>query len=68
MTDTAGREDDNAAKLTDDIQRLEARAMNLNLTITTRALNQAKNACGWERAGALGHAERAAVGKRPGED
>lgn len=49
------------------IEALEHVAYERGLLITARALNQAKNACGWEIAGNAGLAAKAAVGKRAGE-
>lgn len=53
--------------LLQDIQEIEDRAMRLGFPITTRGLNNAKNALGWEIAGDLTRAEMATRGKRAGE-
>lgn len=48
-----------------EIQALETRAHQFGLHVTGRALNQAKNACGWEVAGDTLMAGKAALGERP---
>lgn len=47
-----------------ELQELEDRAMRLGMFITQRAINQAKNAMGWEMAGDLLAAGRARRGQR----
>lgn len=54
-------------QFTADITALELRAHALGLHVTAQALNNAKNASGWEKAGEIEHAARAARGLRPGE-
>lgn len=49
------------------IQALELRAHRAGLTVTAHALNNAKNAIGWEMAGDLLSAGRASRGERKGE-
>lgn len=51
--------------LTQDIEELEQRARCLGLTLTARGLNQAKNACGWERTGNSTAAAMALKGETP---
>lgn len=53
--------------LLEDIQLLETRAHHLGLTVTGHALNNAKNAAGWEMAGNIELAGKAARGERSGE-
>jgi hypothetical protein len=48
-----------------EIEELEQRAHRLGMRVTARALNQAKNALGWERAGNILAAGKAARGGRP---
>lgn len=48
-----------------DVEELEQRAHHLGMHVTARALNNAKNALGWEMAGDLISAGKAAEGKRP---
>lgn len=50
--------------LVQEIQELESRAHRLGMTITGHALNNAKNACGWEMAGNILRAGNAARGER----
>lgn len=50
--------------LTEDIEELEQRAYNLGLIVTARALNNAKNTSGWERAGNLKKAGLTSKGER----
>jgi hypothetical protein len=50
------------------IQDAETQAMRDGFIVTARALNQAKNAAGWEMAGNIAQADLARVGKRSGED
>lgn len=50
-----------------DIQTLESRAHRLGMTITGHALNNAKNAAGWELAGETELAGMASRGERKGE-
>lgn len=50
--------------LIDDIQALESRAHRLGMTVTGHALNNAKNAAGWELAGEPILAGKAARGER----
>lgn len=50
-----------------DIQSLESRAHRLGMTVTGRALNNAKNAAGWELAGEIELAGKASRGDRPGK-
>lgn len=50
-----------------DIQALESRAHRLGMTITGHALNNAKNAAGWELAGETALAGKAARGERAGQ-
>lgn len=45
------------------IEALEHEAMQNGFVITSRALNQAKNALGWEVTGALDQADLASKGK-----
>lgn len=59
---------DKAERLTADITQLELRAHKLGLHATARALNNAKNATGWEMAGDVITAAKAGRGQRPGED
>ena len=47
-----------------DLQMLEGRAHRLGMTITGHALNNAKNACGWELAGEIELAGKVARGER----
>lgn len=49
------------------IQAAEDQAMRDGFPITSQALNQAKNALGWEIAGNISMADMARVGKRKGE-
>lgn len=53
--------------LVQQIQAVEDAAMRLGFPIASRALNQAKNAIGWEMAGSIAMADLARVGKRAGE-
>jgi len=50
-----------------NIQALESRAHQLGMTITGRALNNAKNAAGWELAGETMRADEATRGERVGK-
>lgn len=52
--------------LLQDIQELETRAHDHGMTITAHALNNAKNAAGWELAGETELAGKAARGERAG--
>lgn len=54
-------------ELIQHIQALEDAAMRNGFPITSRALNQAKNAIGWELAGSIAMADQARAGKRSGE-
>jgi hypothetical protein len=54
-------------KLLRDIQAAEDQAMRDGFPISSRALNQAKNALGWEMASNLAMADMARIGKRAGE-
>lgn len=47
------------------IQSLENQAHLAGFHVTGHALNNAKNACGWERAGEIVRAGKAARGERP---
>lgn len=51
-------------KLLEDILMLELHAGRLGMHVTARALNQARNALGWEMAGDILAAGRAARGQR----
>lgn len=51
--------------LVQEIGELEQRAHRLGMLVTARALNQAKNALGWEMAGNVLAAGKAARGSRP---
>lgn len=51
--------------LIQEIEELEQRAGRLELHVTARALNQAKNALGWEMAGNILAAGKASRGQRP---
>lgn len=51
--------------LLSDIQALESRAHRLGMTVTGHALNNAKNAAGWELAGETEFAGMASRGERP---
>lgn len=51
--------------LVQEIEELEQRAFRLGLHVTARALNQAKNALGWEMAGNILAAGKASRGQRP---
>jgi len=53
--------------LLQDLLEMEMRAHDIGMTITAHALNNAKNAAGWELAGDSIQAGRAARGLRPGE-
>lgn len=46
--------------LVQDLQEVESRAHGLGMHVTARALNRAKNAAGWEIAGNIDEAARAA--------
>jgi hypothetical protein len=46
-----------------ELQRLESLAHAHQLLVTAQAINNAKNACGWERAGNITAAARAARGE-----
>lgn len=66
MSETLSPKDRDAARLLlNDVQALESRAHRLGMTITGHALNNAKNAAGWEMAGETEHASKAARGERP---
>lgn len=54
-------------QLINEIQDLEHRAHSIGLHVTARALNNAKNAAGWEIAGDVLAAGKAARGVRPRE-
>lgn len=54
------------AGLISEIERLERVAHDKGCTVTARALNNAKNACGWEAAGNIELAGKAARGERAG--
>jgi hypothetical protein len=56
-----------AAELIKKIQAAETEAHRIGLHLTGHALNAAKNAAGWEFAGDIEEAARAAKGIRPGE-
>jgi hypothetical protein len=56
-----------ARKLIEQIQALETEAHRIGLHTTGHALNNAKNAGGWEFAGNVEEAARASKGIRPGE-
>lgn len=47
-----------------EVQRVEARAHQLGLHVTAHALNRAKNALGWEIAGDVAQAGKAARDER----
>lgn len=65
MTKVIDERDRSACKvLLGDIQALENRAHRLGMTITGLALNNAKNAAGWEMAGETTLAGNAARGER----
>jgi hypothetical protein len=49
------------------IQNAETQAMRDGFPITSRALNQAKNALGWEITGDISMADKARLDKRQGE-
>lgn len=49
------------------IQAAENQAMRDGFPITSRALNQAKNALGWEMSGNISMADKARLGKRERE-
>ena len=51
-------------QLAGEIESLEQEAHRIGAHVTARALNQAKNALGWEMAGNTIYAGRAAVGQR----
>lgn len=53
------------ANMAQDIEELEQRTHRLGMIITARALNNAKNALGWEMAGERLAAGKAARGVRP---
>lgn len=53
--------------LIQQIQAVEDAARRFGFPIASRALNQAKNAIGWEMAGNIAMADLARVGKRAGE-
>jgi hypothetical protein len=55
------------AGLIQHIQDAETQAMRDGFPITSRALNQAKNALGWEMANNIAMADMARLGKRAGE-
>lgn len=48
-----------ATNLLQDVAEIEDRAMRLGFPVTTRALNRAKNALGWEIAGDVIKADKA---------
>ncbi len=52
--------------LAEEIQKLEMRAHQIGATVTGHALNNAKNALGWEMAGDPELAGMASRGERPG--
>lgn len=52
-------------QLLGEIEALEQEAHRIDAFVTARALNQAKNALGWEMAGNLLAAGKAARGVRP---
>jgi hypothetical protein len=54
--------------LIQSIEALEQEAHKLGFLVTARALNQAKNAFGWEMAGDILAAGKAARGVRPREE
>lgn len=56
-----------AHEIINELQALETRAHAAGLTVTGHAINNAKNAAGWERAGDIVMAGKAARGKRAGE-
>jgi len=51
--------------LCQEIEELEQRAGRLGMHVTARALNQAKNALGWEMTGDILAAGKASRGQRP---
>lgn len=53
-------------QLLSELQEMEQRAHDLGMTITGHALNNAKNAAGWEMAGNSNAAGLAARGERVG--
>jgi hypothetical protein len=50
-----------------EIERCEQRAHQIGMHATAHALNNSKNACGWEMAGNLEMARKASKGLRAGE-
>lgn len=54
--------------ISNQIQKIESAAHRLGLHITGHALNNAKNASGWEVAGDIAMAGKAAIGVRAGDD
>lgn len=56
-----------AHTIVDELQTLETRAHQAGLTVTGHAINNAKNAAGWELAGNVEMAGKASRGERVGE-
>lgn len=54
-------------KLLAQLQSLETEAHKIGMTATAHAINNAKNACGWEMAGNIVMAGKASRGQRAGE-
>lgn len=56
-----------AHEIINELQALETRAHSAGLTVTGSAINNAKNAAGWELAGDVVMAGKASRGERAGE-
>lgn len=67
ITPRLAKEVNQAARqnMVQEIQELETRAHGLGMHVTAHALNKAKNALGWELAGEVEQAGRAALNERP---
>ena len=57
----------NGEKIVAKLQELEQQAHHAGLTVTGLAINNALNACGWEQAGEIVMAGKAARGERESE-